>query len=304
MKNLVLLIIPFALLLTVNSHCQEIPNGDFEIVEIDDSPPAYIPYWRPLLFATQCWPIETTQDISEDSHSGNYAIKMRTSVCNGGEGLIKAGYQTGTSGEWPPLSTSIEFSERPDELNFFYKFLQEGNDSAYVEAFLFKYDSTPDIPWVERYDTIAFSSARIGEEVSEYNFFSLPINYVSDLMPDYIKIVFATKDGSCNSTTCSLGTTLWIDDVGVSGGTLGIKEEEIGATIEIYPNPAKESFQLKLKPGVTVDQMFIYDQTGRMVKHWNETDEVFQVGEFPAGAYFITIHSAQGIVTKKLMKVD
>ena len=280
---------------------QTIPNGDFENVVFDDSPPAYIPNWLPNPWFSQCQGAEITADISEDSHSGNYAIRMITLPCNN-FGLQRGGYITGNPGEWLPLSSSVELNERPEELHFFYKFLKQGNDSAYVEAFLFDYDTTPGIPWSERYDTIAFSSARIYEEVDEYTFFSLPINYVSDSVPDYISILFATEDRPCNLTTCTLGTTLWIDDVDVSGGTLSVREEENKIPVKLYPNPATDFF--KLGTYGVIEKVLIQDYLGRRLKTYNGDREEYFIADLPPGTYLVRITTEERSVLKRLVKTE
>jgi hypothetical protein len=122
---------------------------------------------------------------------------------------------------------------------------------------------------------------------------------VSDSVPDYISILFATEDRPCNSNTCTLGTTLWIDDVDVSGGTLGVKEEENGIPVKLYPNPATDFF--KLGTYGVIKEVTIHDYLGRRLKTYNGNREEYSIADLPPGTYLVRITTEEGPVLKRLV---
>lgn len=307
----IIILVLSILLFSMSGMSQNIPNGDFEEVVFNENPWPYFPNWRALhwSYLIECYPASPQGEVSEDSHSGNYAIVMETIGCyevDYGWTHRPGGFNTGNSGMWAPRVWSVEYNYRPDELNFYYKFHQENFDSAYVEVLLFNYDSTAGIPFYERVDTIAYSSARIFEETDEYLPYSLPINYISDSIPSFISITFASglKFG-CTLETCTPGTTLWVDDVTLSGGNVGIGEiESFSKNFSLYPNPTSRSFNLVSKSKIQIERVSVFDYLGRELKNWTGFQEEYLVNELPSGTYFIRIESPEGIAVKKLMKTD
>lgn len=301
------------LIISKSGISQNIPNGDFDDVVINTNNPfmTYPVNWMPYhwLLWYECYPNLIQGEITTESYSGDYAIKMETIGCF--ELDIEwihrpGGFNTGNSGVWSPEGWSLPYNNRPDELNFYYKFHQENFDSAYVEVMLFNYDTTSGIPSSERVDTIAFNSARIFEETEEYVPFTLPINYLTDSVPSFISIVFSSGEkNNCTLATCTPGTTLWVDDVSVSGGDVGIGEiESFSKKFSLYPNPSSHTFRLVSKGNIQIERVSVFDYLGRELKYWIGFQEEYVVSELLSGTYFIRIETAEGVAVKKLMKTD
>jgi len=291
---------------------QNIPNGGFEDVIIDTEFPSqsHPINWMPFhwLVWIECFPFQSQGMLSNESNTGDFAIKMETISCQEvGNGLVHrpSGYYTGNPEMWSPEDWSLQYDNRPEYLNFSYKFHQESTDSAYVEIMLFNYDSiSQGIPFIERIDTIAFSQSNIFEETDEYIEFNLPINYVSDSLPSFVSIVFSSgKKNNCTLSSCTPGTTLWVDDVSVSGGTVGLEHiETIDQEFQLYPNPSYHSFRLISKSAVQIKNVSINDYLGRELKDWLGFQEEFIVSDLPSGTYFIQIQTTKGLAVKKLIK--
>lgn len=309
MKKIILLIYVTTLLVPVFS--QNIPNGGFENVIIDTVFPgqSYPLNWMPFTWLPniECFPyLEQQGELSEDSNIGQFAIRMETQGCDAvGNGLQHraSGYYTGTPGLYAPYSFAHTFEERPETLTFYYKYHKENDDSAFVQILLFNYDTvTLDIPNIERIDTIAYSIGFINEETSEYNQYLLLINYISDSIPEFIKIVFGSGK-NCTLPTCTPGTTLWVDDVSVSGGTVGIQEDAYEESkITVYPNPTSSYFRIETKNGVQVKEIAIFDCLGKEMSKWDTLKEEFNIQNYEVGIYHIRILTSNGIVLKKLIK--
>lgn len=240
-------------------------------------------------------PVNNLGLITTDSYSGEYALEMTTSPFN----YYASGYFTNTLNQDLPLWFSHEYTERPANFNFYYKFQNEGVDTAFVTVLLFRYDiETEGLSLLERMDTISFNYFNISEDISQYAPKEFPLIYVSDEFPEYAQITFSSGI-NCDQGNCTPGTTLWVDDVSFSGGTLDIDEEELGG-FTIYPNPASSQFRLS-----TTDYDFVelIDLTGKTVKVWSKADgNNFEISELKTGLYFLKVYSSAGELTRKLIK--
>ena len=158
------LIFAFTLLTAGFAFSQNVVNGGFEDVIVTELDYTYPENWMPLDWTFDgitCDPYINRGEVTEDSHTGNHAVKMETFLCTfenslGVEAPRTSGYFLGDPLQLFPLYQSIEFNERPEHLSFFYKFLRENSDSAFVEVVLFNYESvaTTLSDW-QNVDTIA-----------------------------------------------------------------------------------------------------------------------------------------------------
>jgi hypothetical protein len=302
-----------SLFFSVCSFSQNIPNGGFESIVENE---AYFDYpypqsWVPRAFwngQVWCEGEQLQGSLSEESHSGMFSIRMETIACDDfylGFSHIEGGFITGNPAlafTGSPYHYAIGFSERPSELNFFYKFEPEGNDSAFVGITLFNYDSvSTDIMWYERRDTIGYARGYITQPTSQFIEYTLPIEYLSDSIPSFMTLGFQTGLG-CNLTSCTPGTTLWVDDVSVSGGTLGLDDRNVGnGNTVLYPNPTMDSFRIDSGRALEIVRVSIFTHLNEEIKRWEYPEDSYKVSELRTGTYFVRIESLKGIIVKKLI---
>jgi hypothetical protein len=304
MKNIV---VTFYLLLfpTVIS-AQYIPNGGFENWDTINFP-AHPLNWSSLIIGN-CTSDELPSERSNDSYTGNWAVEMVTHTCQGFPGpQIELGFIfTGNyGGGYPPSPWALDFSESPEELNFYYKFHPEGNDSAYIRVMLFKYDTIE----TEITDTVAFSTGYIFMEKEEYTQFTLPITYLSENTPDYIHILFTTSKTLTENILppipnlyAHIGTTLVIDNVSVSGGTLGINSEtNFESSFKVYPNPVYDVFSLEKPEQIQIQQIHLFSNLGKEITRFSGSQSIFDVSGINPGLYFLKLNTNQGVVIKKIV---
>ena len=294
-------------------NAQQIPNGGFEVIDPNEfDPDSPFPVgWQPLHFISfsfECFPEPIQGVLSSDSHSGDYSIKMETVECSEpGNGLVQrpGGYHTANPGTINAHTFANPYTERPELLSFYYKFLKQGNDSAYIEVMLFNYDSiTPDISFIDRIDTVAFSFAYISESVDTYTQYNLPMEYLSESDPSFIAIRFRTGF-NCSLFNCTEGTTLWVDDVTVSGGTVGTRNADaIHQQFSVYPNPSSDWFRIGSSSETPIKTVTLCDYQGREVKRWNGIQDLFVIDDLAQGSYLIRLETEKGIATKRLIKTD
>ena len=252
------------------SQAQVVPNGGFEEWDNTDTLLSY-PYplmwkWTNFVSSPMCpSPGDSTMEPSAFSSSGCCSVKLTTQWCR--YGFI-------FSSVFPPNApgSAFECMARPAYLNFQYMFHPEGGDSAYVKILLFNADST-----IPGNDTIGFASGYMHEEVTSFTSFTLPINYFSEDTPAYMHIWFS------NSKTVSemypgyfgapgnyahVGTTLWLDDVHLSG-TTNIQEYAQNDILTVFPNPAGDRIWFKGLDTNSAVHARVFDAKGaRVMDQW------------------------------------
>ncbi|RLD22122.1 MAG: hypothetical protein DRI54_08630 [Bacteroidetes bacterium] len=291
--------------IAINSSAQNIPNGGFEDVNIDSIfpemsyPSDWLPY-RILIPSIECIPILNQGELTSESHTGNWAIKMKTDSC---DIMIKtAGFVTGNTGTFFPYYYSFESNERPESLDFYYKFHREGNDSSFVKILLFKFDTIQSVVS----DTIAYTIKYIKEEVGEYSLLTIPIEYVSESNPDFIHIEFGTAK-NCSQNQCTPGTTFWVDDVELSGGTLGIEENNnLLLGFKLFPNPSNSIINITVDKKVKLKNIKAYDAVGKLVIEITAFNSQLQidVSGLKIGMYLLEIETTEGLKEVKQFIVE
>ena len=82
----------------------------------------------------------------------------------------------------------------------------------------------------------------------------------------------------------------------------GIAAHPLANAIELYPNPATETLQLTLDASIGKARVAIYALIGNRMD-WvilrNENSITFDVSDYEAGIYFVTVNSRQGKVAKR-----
>jgi len=299
----------------VLSMGQDLLNGGFEDWGFDNEF-GWITCrnWLWAAAGTPCGPFIEFTGKTDDSFSGNWAIRMESQICYNafGEPRLRTGRAYIGDTENPSaiptygVGGSIGYSERPEELSFYYKFHQEGTDSAAVYMLLFNYD-------IETYDidTIGITSGYIHEETSDYTEFVLPIEYYKNDMPSFVHILFITNKtiGDMGrleyepAYNFEAGTTLWVDNLVLRGGTVSTTslQEEVW-NFSVYPNPAEEKIHLDIPPQIQVDKVQVYDNQGRVVKEFITFNNTLNISDIPKGIYYLKLETNKGVRFKKIVK--
>lgn len=289
---------------------QTVPNGGFESWDSTfytvDFPEIVPIHWMMWEINTPCFPPNIRASPFLSSQTGCCSVKLESTTCvSAGNSRLEEGFiHSGNVGQYPPLDWSVPWGGRPNYLNFYYMFHPEGNDSAYVRILLFNYDSiTPGLSSVERKDTVAFSSGYMHQEATSFTPYSLPIQYLSADTPAFMHIYFSTSKTLAENhgnTPPYLyaypGTTLWIDDVNVSGGPMGIGEEARQSVLEIFPNPGNDHLHFSGIAGEGAMWVSVFDPRGSLVLDTRLLDpnEGLDVSNLFSGFYTIRIRSRQG----------
>ena len=102
-----------------------------------------------------------------------------------------------------------------------------------------------------------------------------------------------TGDNAVNTTTVQ------IDDVVLTGGTVGINDIKSNSSLSVYPNP---STGLVTVDGVAGAQVMIYNIVGELVYNQfaNSSNITLNLSSFEAGNYIVKVVANNKVSTKKL----
>ncbi|MEO0469976.1 MAG: T9SS type A sorting domain-containing protein [Bacteroidota bacterium] len=96
-----------------------------------------------------------------------------------------------------------------------------------------------------------------------------------------------------------------LDTLVIVNDVVGI-EEMPGVQIDLYPNPARDQFEVSLS-GVAANGIEVYDLMGKKImeqKGLHFQQRHIDCGQWPAGMYTIRLLTQRGILTSKLLKTQ
>lgn len=84
---------------------------------------------------------------------------------------------------------------------------------------------------------------------------------------------------------------------------LSVEDEELNNSVSMYPNPTIGQFFIKNDSFLVLEKAVIYDVSGRLISNTNlSKTTVISLEGVSKGMYFVNIHSANGMITKKILK--
>src|SRR5690606_17157566 len=106
-------------------------------------------------------------------------------------------------------------------------------------------------------------------------------------------------------TPCGTWTYGEVEDycVTLAPATIGIEENTAMSSWKVYPNPAHDVIYFN-HPAMTVKEVAVYDQQGRMVLH--ESASVFNkisIETLQPGVYSLMLRSEDGVHISKIVKL-
>jgi hypothetical protein len=289
------------LLLATHSPGQSfIPNSNMESWDTISSP-AHPIGWQTIDLIVPC-AAATSVERTNDAHSGNWAVKMETLPC----GIVPWYQYTGwiklgdTSIQSFYANGGIPFTQRPAFFNFYYKLVGPGQDTADALISFSRLDTT-----TGNVDPIGAGYTQLPVYTNQYTLVSVPIYYFPTLdFPDSMRIVFSTfnhNDGQWQYLATP-GTMLYIDDISLSGGTLGTPFIITGTTFKVHSNPATSHLTIS-NNGMHSGTAELYDTFGRLVLQQDlQPDETtISTAGLAPGVYVVRISTSDGQYARKVI---
>ncbi|MES2395213.1 MAG: PCMD domain-containing protein [Bacteroidota bacterium] len=284
MKKAVITLV-FLISLFLNAVSQ--PNGGFEnwSTEFNYQAPDG---WQTLNFISVFLApnsLSAFKATGVDKHSGNYALKLKTIFINNNPlpDLVNdtIGYVfTGKVNVSPPsLKFGIPYEGRPEKLELWAKYFPVGIDLAGVSVALQKWNGTST-------DTIAYGDIIIDSTLI-YTLFQIDIVYRSTELPDTMIIGFAS---SYKKSKARVGSTLYLDDVALTGW-VGIEEKNIYRDkVQLFPNPATDAISINAEID-EADNIQLMDVSGKLIGNYKIQNYNVNISTalFAEGIYFYEI---------------
>ncbi len=226
-----------------------------------------------------------------DVHSGAAALKLvtQTYLGNLAPGIATTGTINTTN---QTVGGGIAFTGTPDSITGYYKYTSVSSDHGFASFTLFGTSNT---------DTVAQAYfATPAATVGSYTRFSQPLVYRNaHAVTNSIWILLSSQ----NQTSAKVGSTLYIDDLGLVTNPNGIPVLQ-NSEISVGPNPATNVVMINNVSNAKTT-FTLFDLTGQKVMEevLNSASNSVDVSSLPAGLYIYSLLDAnKGIVkTAKLI---
>jgi len=269
-------------------------NGDFENIDTITLT-NNTTYQKPANWSYG-WEGNYGTEITTDSYSGNYALKLWSwYYMQSNEELHYGDYST----------NGVSLSNRPVSLKGYYKFTNpniqpnKNPDSVYVRILLTKHNSTLNVR-----DTISYTEKNLREQNS-YTSFEIELNYLSTQNPDTIQVYFRTsyfQGPSDNTNECNY---LYLDNLSLNYSPLGIEgiQEEL---YNLFPNPVSNNLEINSNTAIKIIEL--YSIEGKLIKYFEFNSFQYQIklnlDFLEKGLFFINAidRNNEFIFIKKIIK--
>ncbi|MES2592773.1 MAG: T9SS type A sorting domain-containing protein [Bacteroidota bacterium] len=184
----------------------------------------------------------------------------------------------------PGLKYGSTFSSRPTMLSFQSKYTPVGSDSAFVLAYLTKWNN-PSGPR----DTIATGKFATGLTSTAYSLNSLSMTYdpaFATIIPDTQLVFISSSIYTHNGAR--VGSAFYIDALAWSGWNSVNELNGTNNTISVYPNPATNNINFTSAAELTAIE--ISDITGRLIGSYstNSNSVNISTSRLTPGTYIYT----------------
>lgn len=262
-------------------------DGDFlrSLNEINDLP-------FPLTAPLTCF-------RSDTAHGGNYSARLKTGTFGS---IIIPGF-LGT-GDVDIVAQNIAlgrpYTQRPDRFRAYYLYAPVNGDSAAFEVIFYQASS------IIGYGKQVITTATSGTTWATADFW---ISWTGSGNPDSVAIIAASSGGyDLNNVLGGVGqagSTLWVDDISLEFGGVGVEEELISEHVHIYPNPASQIITVNTESLPTNLTLRVFDMNGKAVidQVLNSNNAMIDISALKSGNYVVVLQNSMNLIHRsKLIK--
>lgn len=245
------------------------------------------------------WVNPPTVSKSSDSHNGQFAAEIIagdfTNPQSGQTISLPGRLVTGTAsgGMGQTAIEGFSFTQRPDSLIGWFKYSYTQQDACVFNVTLTKWNPTTQMR------EIIGEGQLIENEALVYSRFSIPLNYLSNEIPDTCKIEFLSSEVQSGIQ----GSILLIDDVDFVYNNVGLNESEKIESMFVYPNPVAENGVFKLQNETEIKTVELLNSSGILLSKNIFNGENCTIEEFPAGTYFLRVNGTGNTAYIPLVKL-
>lgn len=265
-----------------------LPNYSFETWEdISSEDPTDWHTLNPLLVGMGLVPVTKTTD----AYAGTYAALLSTLLVNNEDtipGIISLeaiNWQNLGSPNMEDVFSKFPYTAEPTSASFYYKYIASGADEGSVHLEFFQGGSS-----------IGLHAGQL-QPAATYQLFSTTVSLAQ--APDSVLLVFSSGENP--------GSVLYLDQLALSGGTVGLQNLMNKIGFSAYPNPTSEVLFIRIEESVDTRALFeVIDINGRLLHRDNvnfTSGSVFEysVNHLQAGIYFYRLTGDEFSTSEKFV---
>jgi len=182
------------------------------------------------------------------------------------------------------ISGGIPYSDNPESIKGYYKYLPEEGDSTIMGLLLYKWNG-------ETRDTIASASYIINKEVSEWTKFEASVEYDSWKVPDTMNMIFSSTAMEKNTP---VGSVLFLDELTFNYGPTSIIDPGFNSDFRVYPQSYSRQFRIHLESDDMVQATIeVFNIRGQLIKsvmhNFYDQDAYISYKDLESGVYIIRV---------------
>lgn len=274
-----------AMMAAVSSFAQQISNGGFENWSGTPRRPTG---WVTVesLSGGQISGLSSKDSVAPNFTEGLAAIRLNTdSVAVPGQGtnLIPGfvSYGSGNASLSGINLYGVPFTNRPDTLRFSYKYAGAGTDSALLELYIQKWNTT-----TQQTDILAGGGLLLGNTGNFWGNVFIPLDYTNQSTPDTLSVILSSSGNKPQK-----GSVARFDNIRFSyKTTTGIQDVALEyADITMYPNPTTDRITFKTAKDLSNLNVRIYALNGELVSEQKLSNNSANVSSLGAGTYIFEL---------------
>lgn len=296
MKRIILSIVMMLALTGLTQAQQQFANNSFESWDTigDYTQPGS---WYSLNPLVQFGFPQTT-DITDDAHTGDYALVLESKEAGGStvlSGVLCTGPLLDATFNPDFEHMKIAFSGHPTSIKFYYKSWPQPGDTGVIGVALTRWNASQ-----QKTDTVADANFFFTDTVDSYTMASINLDYYSPLPADSAFLIISSSLDGFNPIP---GSKLQIDDIELVYAT-GLNEVN-KLNLNIYPNPVNNLVTIDVDQRTTATAE-VFDQAGRkmMATEINRNNRTIDLSELHNGIYFISLQDQNGATQRTKLIVQ
>lgn len=244
---------------------------------------------------------------TSDAHGGSFAAKLISRDVGGTTGVIpgmianaQPDIDLNNIDPNNPLAAltytgGTYVSSRFQEVTAWIKYDPRGNDAGVIVV-----QAVLEEAGANNTDSVVGGGTfAISQPYNSYTQVSIPITYVDNMVvPDKLLVVFLSSNLN-GSTTPADSTTLYVDDVNLTGAN-GVQETlALSDAVTLYPNPARDAIHVKYNSREALS-IRMYNAAAQLVAAQALSENtVMDAQHLAAGIYMFEVMNKEGIVRQR-----